>query len=170
MLIWVKGMEIYHGVHIDHVTLHNEPEVSWNNGSWLYYPPARLRDMIKRLGARFQAEGITTKIFAPETTAITGMSPGGYTDLIFGIDKEWEVAARGELWRRMQGADDNLEINRNSFGRDALRATGAVSYMPSHFSRLRLQYTYESIDGFDDGHIILLQTEVAAGAHGAHKY
>ncbi|MBW2455663.1 MAG: hypothetical protein JRI68_14185 [Deltaproteobacteria bacterium] len=95
---------------------------------------------------------------------------GGYSDLIFGIDKEWEAAGRAEVWRRLTGFDENPEIARNSFGRDTFRASGAVSYLPSHFSRLRLQYTYESIEGFDNNHIVLIQTEVSAGAHGAHEY
>jgi len=95
---------------------------------------------------------------------------GGYSDLVFGIDKEWEAAARVELWKRLHGADANPTINRDRFGRDSVRASGAVSYMPSHFSRLRLQYTFEHIEGLDDGHIFLLQAEVSAGAHGAHSY
>lgn len=82
MLIWIKGLQIYQNVRLDYVCIHNEPEVTWANGSWLYYDAPRFRDMVKRLGARLRAEGLTTKIFGPETTAITGMAPGGYTDQI----------------------------------------------------------------------------------------
>jgi len=95
---------------------------------------------------------------------------GGYSDLVFGIEKEWQVGVRGEYWKRLTGGDTNAEIDRNSFGRDALRASGAASYLPTHFSRIRLQYTFEHIEGFDDNHIVLLQVEVSAGAHGAHEY
>ena len=95
---------------------------------------------------------------------------GGYSDLIFSISKEWEIALRGELWRRLSGDDINNFIDRKRFGVDALRANASFSFLPSHFSRVRLQYAYEHIDTFDDNHIVLLQLEVSAGAHGAHKY
>jgi hypothetical protein len=95
---------------------------------------------------------------------------GGYSDIVFGIAKRWNVAVRGELWRRLGGRNTNASINRDNYGLDTARGSGALSFMPSHFSRVRLQYTFERIEGFDDNHIALLQLEVSAGAHGAHKY
>jgi glucuronoarabinoxylan endo-1,4-beta-xylanase len=66
ILIWVKGMEIFHGVHIDSVTIQNEPDFSppWPG---CRYNKFQMRDIIKLLGARFEAEGITTKIHVPDT-------------------------------------------------------------------------------------------------------
>ncbi len=98
------------------------------------------------------------------------MDAGGYSDLIFGLTKEWEIAVRGEYWRRLAGDDENDAIDRANYGLDTIRGSGSFSFMPSHFSRVRLQYTFEHIQGFDDNHITLLQLEVSAGAHGAHKY
>jgi hypothetical protein len=95
---------------------------------------------------------------------------GGYSDVVVGINKQWDVALRGEYWRRLDGLDQNPEIDRGNYGVDTIRGSAALSFMPSHFSRIRLQYTFEHIEGFDDNHIALLQLEVAAGAHGAHKY
>lgn len=95
---------------------------------------------------------------------------GGWTALIFGLDKRWELGARGELWRRVSGADVNPEIERGDYGADTWRASGQVAFLPSHFSKLRLQYTWQRVDGFEDTHIALLQLEVSAGAHGAHAY
>ena len=95
---------------------------------------------------------------------------GGYSDLIFGVAKRWEVSLRGELWRRISGADENDEVRRTPFGTDATRGIAAVSFMPSHFSRVRLQYLFERLDGYEDNQAVMLQLEVSAGAHGAHKY
>ena len=95
---------------------------------------------------------------------------GGYSDLIFGIAKRWETALRAELWRRISGANENAEVRRTPFGVNAVRGAADVSFMPSHFSRIRLQYYYERISGYDDNHAVMLQLEVSAGAHGAHKY
>jgi O-glycosyl hydrolase len=69
IVIWVKGMQMYHGVHIDSVTIQNEPD---NLPPWpgCRYTVAQITDIVKRLGARFQAEGITTEIHAPDITSL----------------------------------------------------------------------------------------------------
>lgn len=95
---------------------------------------------------------------------------GGYTDLVFGIGKRWEAALRGELWRRLSGRDEHPDVDRNRFGLDAVRGSAALSFMPSHFSRLRFQYTFEHTEAYGDNHTGLVQLEVSAGAHGAHAY
>lgn len=95
---------------------------------------------------------------------------GGYTDLIITLDKQWAIALRGELWRRLEGEMENEFINRARFGLDSARGVASVSFSPSHFSRLRLQYSYERIETYDDNQSVMLQLEVSAGAHGAHQY
>jgi hypothetical protein len=64
----------------------------------------------------------------------------------------------------------NPEIDRVGFGANTWRGSGEIAFLPSHFSKIRLQYTFERVEGFDDNHIALVQLEVSAGAHGAHKY
>ncbi|MBI5549822.1 MAG: hypothetical protein HY901_38540, partial [Deltaproteobacteria bacterium] len=64
---------------------------------------------------------------------------GGYTDLIVGISKRWEVGARFELWRRVGGEAPTALNSRSQFGLDSERASLALSFLPSHFSRARLQ-------------------------------
>lgn len=95
---------------------------------------------------------------------------GGHTDVVVGLARRWETALRGELWRRMEG-DDPTEANlRAAFGLDTLRGSAALTFLPSHFSRVRLQYTLEHVEGFALNHLALVQVEVSAGAHGAHAY
>ncbi|MCU0690764.1 MAG: hypothetical protein MUF54_05120 [Polyangiaceae bacterium] len=95
---------------------------------------------------------------------------GGYSDLVFGLGKEWNAGARAELWKRTSGDDPTEQNGRAQFGFDMVRGSGVVSYLPSHFSRVRLQYSYEHSELYEDNHIGLLQLEVSAGAHGAHQY
>ncbi len=95
---------------------------------------------------------------------------GGYTDVIFTVDKQWAMALRGELWRRLAGEMESEVINRARFGLNSARGTVSVSFSPSHFSRIRLQYSYERIETFEDNQAVMLQLEVSAGAHGAHQY
>ncbi len=95
---------------------------------------------------------------------------GGYTDVVLGLGKRWEAGLRFELWRRLEGAAPTAENARGQFGLDTLRGSAALAFLPSHFSRVRLQYTLEEVEGYAANHIALLQLEVSAGAHGAHAY
>jgi O-glycosyl hydrolase len=81
ILIWVKGTERYHGVHVYSVSIQNEP--NYGNTKWptCRYAPAKHRDIIKLLGARFEAEGVTTKIHSPDANSLNGFN-GAYADTI----------------------------------------------------------------------------------------
>ena len=70
LVIWIKGMERYHGVHINSISIQNEPSYSqlWES---CVYSQNELRDVIKVVGARFAAEGIKTKIHGPDTQNLT---------------------------------------------------------------------------------------------------
>jgi O-glycosyl hydrolase len=67
ILIWLKGMEKYHGVHIDYVNFQNEPNYQAPYPS-CYVSSNQFVYLTKWLGARLKAEGITTKIIPPETS------------------------------------------------------------------------------------------------------
>jgi hypothetical protein len=95
---------------------------------------------------------------------------GGYADLIFGISRYWEIALRGELWRRRGGANESDEWNRDRFGMNMGRMNTAISLSPTHFSRIRLQHAYEVVGAHGPSHMVVMALEVSAGAHGAHAY
>jgi len=80
ILIWVKGMQRYHNIHIDSVSIQNEP--NYGNTKWptCRYIPSKLLDIIKLLGARFKAEGVTTKIHSPDVSNLNNFSR--YADTI----------------------------------------------------------------------------------------
>ncbi len=92
---------------------------------------------------------------------------GATGDVVFGISKRWETALRLELWRRLAGA---MSETRARYGLNAFRVAANVGFLPSHFSRIRLQYQIENIETYNSGHVLMLQVEVSAGAHGAHAY
>jgi len=95
---------------------------------------------------------------------------GGYADLTVGISKRWMVALRGELWKRIEGDEPDENNRRAELGLDSQRVSAALLFLPSHFSKMRLQYTLESVESFNLNHIVLMQLEVSAGSHGAHSY
>jgi hypothetical protein len=53
--------------------------------------------------------------------------------------------------------------------KDPERYSMMFDYSPSHFSRLRLQYS-ELDNGLEKNNIVMLQYIMSLGAHGAHKY
>lgn len=95
---------------------------------------------------------------------------GGYSDLTFGLNKNWNTGVRGEIWRRVTGEDPSAENGRSNYGIDMESGSAQLSYMPSHFSRVRLQYSAQHAEELGTTHIGFLQLEVSAGAHGAHTY
>ena len=95
---------------------------------------------------------------------------GGYSELVFGLGKGWNTGVRGELWRRTAGDRPSVDNDRATYGVDVERGSAMLSYMPSHFSRVRLQYTLEHAEVLGMNHQAFLQLEVSAGAHGAHSY
>ena len=50
------------------------------------------------------------------------------------------------------------------------RVSGMLTFNPTEFSRIRLQYDYLNQDFADDQHGLFLQFQYAIGAHGAHPY
>ena len=105
---------------------------------------------------------------------------GVYAQLLYGFRKGWVVGLRGD-WIGSDEAEYEtraLSLDGESLGRDPLRAerwriSPNLTWYPSEFSKLRLQYNYdqrEDIPGKDDDHSIWLQFEVLLGAHAAHKF
>src|SRR5262249_38550955 len=50
------------------------------------------------------------------------------------------------------------------------RISPDVTFYPSEFSKLRLQYNYDQPIGINAQHMVALQFEFLMGAHGAHKF
>jgi hypothetical protein len=91
---------------------------------------------------------------------------GGYSQVSWRCSAEWETGARYE---HVAGApDDPLDPEWNSARH---RYAAQLTYYPSHFSRLRLQGSYDAPSWRDRGvWSAFLALELLAGAHGAHGY
>lgn len=92
---------------------------------------------------------------------------GGYSALVAGLSKSLEASIRMEIWRQISGG---RAVNRFRYGVDAFQFSTAISYLPSHFSRIRLQHNVSSINEFETSHSVFLQMEVSGGAHRAHPF
>ncbi|MFP3873815.1 MAG: hypothetical protein ACLFV1_05105, partial [Thiohalophilus sp.] len=70
------------------------------------------------------------------------------------------------------GIDQDEYLEESGLGseaKDPARHSVMVDYSPSHFSRLRLQYS-ELDNGHEQNDMVMLQYIMSLGAHGAHKY
>lgn len=94
---------------------------------------------------------------------------GGYAQLVWRIDPEWETGLRAELVSGvLGGALDPLDPDwSDTRGRYVAQGT----WYPSHFSRLRLQagLDHPRLDQ-SPSWLAMLAFEIVAGAHGAHAY
>ncbi|HXC50300.1 MAG TPA: hypothetical protein VN634_05395 [Candidatus Limnocylindrales bacterium] len=89
---------------------------------------------------------------------------GGYSQLLWGFRMNWVAGLRGEY----------VTANNRSFDVDErghrTRISPNITWYPTEFSKLRLQYNYDHGQAFGDEHSVWLQAEFTLGAHGAHKF
>ncbi|HEY3662642.1 MAG TPA: hypothetical protein VGL24_05765 [Chthoniobacterales bacterium] len=95
---------------------------------------------------------------------------GMYSQVIWGFKKGWTTGLRGDFLHMQNSAftDDPTRQSRS-------RISGDLTWYPTEFSKLRLEYNHDFLDGNDfvAGHeadSIFLQFEFILGAHGAHKF
>lgn len=95
---------------------------------------------------------------------------GIYSQLIWGFTQNWTAGIRGD-YLHMEESPFTDVLERQS----RERISADLSYFPTEFSKLRLQYNYDLLDGnefLDSGneHSVFFQFEFAIGAHAAHKF
>lgn len=102
---------------------------------------------------------------------------GFYTQVLYGFRKGWVAGLRFDyLWgERAAYQRMNLEFNGEpvdaDYSReDRWRISPNLTWYPSEFSKIRLQYNYDDRQGIGRDHSVWLQFEFALGAHGAHKF
>ena len=95
---------------------------------------------------------------------------GAYSQVIWGFKKGWAAGIRGD-YLHMTDSTVTEDPDRQS----RWRLSGDVTFYPSEFSKIRLQYNHDFLlanhfladRGVDS---LFLQFEFALGAHGAHKF
>jgi len=100
---------------------------------------------------------------------------GLYTQLLWGFARPWVVGARFEHAAGESAEfplpDGNYQSSLDPLRDNRERYSAVLSYYPSEFSKLRVQYNYERAQFIDEPvHSAFLQFEILFGAHGAHKF
>jgi hypothetical protein len=102
---------------------------------------------------------------------------GFYSQLRYGFRKGWIAGVRFDFVTSEEGAYERapLFLDGDRLGRDPQRAprwrfSPNLTWYPTEFSKLRLQYNLDdrSVGGID--HSVWLQMEFLLGAHAAHKF
>ncbi len=91
---------------------------------------------------------------------------GFYSQLLWGIKPHWVAGLRGEWVDGNTGTFDANDVFRNQ----RTRVSPVLTWYPSEFSKVRLQYNYEHGELFGVEHSIWMQLEFQLGAHAAHKF
>lgn len=102
---------------------------------------------------------------------------GFYTQVVYGFRKGWTAGLRYDWLDRDSGRYEarNLALDGEALGRDPLRnsrwrLSPALTWYPSEFSKLRLQYNLDDRQDIGTDHSVWLQFEFILGAHAAHKF
>jgi len=91
---------------------------------------------------------------------------GFYSQALWGFKPRWVAGLRGEYANGNHGAYDPQDVFRN----ERTRISPMLTFFPSEFSKIRLQYNYDHGALFGDQQSVWMQFEFMLGAHGAHKF
>jgi hypothetical protein len=91
---------------------------------------------------------------------------GFYAQVLWGFKPLWVAGLRGESVSGNAGAFDYDDPMRA----DRTRVSPNLTWYPTEFSKLRLQYNYDHGQAFGGEHSVWLQFEFLLGAHAAHKF
>ncbi len=90
---------------------------------------------------------------------------GFYAQILYGFTRRWVAGVRGEYVTGGDGA-----FNPDPERADRFRWSSDLTFYPTEFSKLRLQWNYDHGQLLGDDHSVWLQTEFLLGSHGAHKF
>jgi hypothetical protein len=121
-----------------------------------------------------QAEGLYSRFGAgadPTATPIPLPAEnlrdwGFYSQVMWGFKPRWVAGLRGEYANGNTALNDSNDVFRG----ERTRISPNLTFYPSEFSKIRLQYNYDNGEFIGQQHSIWMQVEFLLGAHGAHKF
>ncbi len=119
---------------------------------------------------RFEAGAFPGEGGLPALPQETLTDYGFYSQVAYGFRKSWVTALRGDyvfpqhkgLYEAIAGPDPDRASR--------WRIAPNLTYYPSEFSKIRLQYNYDHRNSIGGDHSVWLQLEFLLGAHAAHKF
>lgn len=118
----------------------------------------------------FEANAVNDPAEQLDLPATTLQDWGLYSQLLWGFHYRWAAGLRFEY---ATGSGPSVGGRENDPNRaDRYRVSPLVTWNPTEFSRLRLQYNYDHADWLDDPDqsTVWLGLEILFGQHPAHRY
>jgi hypothetical protein len=95
---------------------------------------------------------------------------GLFSQVLWGIKKGWVLGLRGEYVGRINDGDYESLYGPDPDRGGRSRVSPNLTWYPSEFSKLRLQYNLDHREEVGKDHSVWLQFEFLLGAHAAHKF
>jgi len=134
------------------------------------WKPSRSRSLVLQSEYLVRRQkGDLTDFSLSTTDPLKRVQDGLYVQALYQLGR-WRLGARYDVLELFQD-DFELAGVRQDFGKQPWRATGAVEFNPTEFSRLRLQYNRD--DSARNGSVnneLFLQVLLGIGAHAAHAF
>jgi hypothetical protein len=117
--------------------------------------------LYRRYDAAERASADDPSVLLPaETLSDRGL----YSQVLWGIKPRVVAGLRGEFASGNEGAFES-ELRADRF-----RLSPNLTWYPTEFSKLRLQYNYDHRQGIGRDHSVWMQFEFLLGAHAAHRF
>ena len=131
--------------------------------------PSRWRSFILQSEYLYRHQtGDLTDTVALTTDSLKRDQDGFYVQALYQINR-WRIGARFDRMAIFQ--DEVVRAGEKiNYSGQPYRATGALEFNPTEFSRIRLQYNYDKSNPNKENQEVFLQFLIAVGAHGAHAY
>ena len=107
-----------------------------------------------------------------ETSSYNGHQKGWYVQMIYQFKAQWRAGLRyDQLGSNNTGSDANVlgEAGLGNEGHTPRRSSAMLEWLPSEFSRVRLQYNRDDSYEKSDNQVFLQYT-MSLGSHGAHQF
>ncbi|MBP9900966.1 MAG: hypothetical protein IT579_17695 [Verrucomicrobia subdivision 3 bacterium] len=101
----------------------------------------------------------------PASAATTINNWGLYSQVSYGFRPRWVASLRGDYVTGQPG-----DFWANPLLDDRYRISPALTFFPSEFSKIRLQYNYDHIQNTGVENSVWFQFEFLLGAHSAHRF
>lgn len=147
--------------------------VKWREGTRGYPNVAWQSEVIGRVfHADPGSDPLTAAAIPNDTLRDWGLS----SQVVVGLDPRWAVGVRID---HATGSGDSYEIGTGAIDRqsdplrdDRWRLSPLITFNPTEFSKVRLQYDYDHAEHLPDqaAHSVWLGLELMIGAHPAHTY
>ncbi|MDA1275582.1 MAG: hypothetical protein O2960_16310 [Verrucomicrobia bacterium] len=148
--------------------LHSRSEVFGLDAYWKWKPLNAMRSLhflswqTELLYRRFGAGEDLVAGFDSENMRDWGF----YSEVLWGFRPRWMTGLRGEFVTGNNSAIDAESVFRG----DRSRVSPNLTWLPSEYSKLRLQYNHDRGQNIGVEHSVWLQLEISLGAHAAHKF